>query len=327
MFVSVALATFDGSAYLAEQLASLVDQQRRPDELVVCDDGSTDGTIELLEQFARTAPFRVRTYRNDRNLGIRSTFEKAISLCSGDIIFLSDQDDYWAPEKIRRVVDAFERDPRTMVVLNDKIIADERLNPSAATVLGNMRRAGTPDISFVAGCCSAHRREWLPMALPIPPEMPYHDWWMVALAHHLGVSRIIDEPLQFYRRHGSNASAHPHYQDRPLRFRDRLRGQLEAFASHRRRALRAFWERDIAAHEHMARRIEEKLPLLAEMGLKKSAGEALGRLESRNRVARARLDAVGASWPRRGMMIWRLWRSGEYAHFSGWKSAAKDLAQ
>jgi len=325
--VSVAMATWNGAAFLPEQLESLARQELLPTELVVCDDGSTDATLQVLEEFAARAPFAVRLYRNERNLGVRSTFEKAISLCRGDFVFLCDQDDYWAPEKIRRVVETFEGDPRTMVVLNDKTIADERLNPSGATVLGNMRRAGTPDISFIAGCCSAYRKEWLPVAMPIPPDLPYHDWWIAALAHQLGVSRIIDEPLQLYRRHGSNASAHPHYQDRPLTLWDRLRGQLVAFSSRQRRELRAFWERDVANHEDMARRIEEKLPVLAAMGLEKPAAETLERLKTRDRVARARLDAIRSPWPRRAGLIWKLWRSGDYAQFSGWKSAVKDLVQ
>jgi len=325
--VSVAMATWNGAAYLPEQLDSLAKQELLPSELVVRDDGSTDSTLEVLEEFAARAPFPVHVSRNPSNLGVRSTFEKAISLCGGDYIFLCDQDDYWAPEKIRRVVEAFERDPGTMVVLNDKRIADERLEPSAATVLSNMRRAGTPDVSFIAGCCSAYRRQWLPVALPIPREMPYHDWWMAALAHQLGVSKIIDEPLQLYRRHGSNASAHPHYQDRPLRLRDRLRQQLGAFSSRQRQLLRTFWERDVLGHEAMARRIEETLPALAAMGLEKQAAETLERLKGRDRVARARLDAVRSPWPRRARLIWKLWRSGDYGQFSGWKSAAKDLVQ
>ena len=156
--ISVAMATWNGAAYLPEQLDSLAKQELLPSELVVRDDGSTDSTLEVLAEFAGRSPFPVHVSRNSANIGVRSTFEKAISLCSGDYIFLCDQDDYWAPEKIRRVIETFERDPRIMVVLNDKRIASERLEPSTATVLGNMRRAGTPDISFIAGCCSAHRR-------------------------------------------------------------------------------------------------------------------------------------------------------------------------
>jgi glycosyltransferase involved in cell wall biosynthesis len=325
--ISVALATYNGRAYLPEQLASLAAQQRRPDELVVRDDGSTDGTVELLEQFARTSPFPVRISANPANLGVRSTFETAISQCRGDIVFLCDQDDYWAPEKIRRVVETFELDPTAMVVLNDKIVADERLNPSDATVLGNLRGAGAPDISFIAGCCSAHRREWLAIALPIPAGQRYHDWWMIVLAHQLGISRILDEPLQLYRRHQGNVSVHPHYQDRPLGLRDRLLGEIRSLSGPRRRRLREFWENDVAGHDEMARRIEERLPVLAAMGLEHQAAQTLERLKARNRVAKARLAAVKSPWHRRAGRIWRLWRSGGYAQFSGWKSAVKDLVQ
>jgi glycosyltransferase involved in cell wall biosynthesis len=325
--VSVAMATWNGEAYLPEQLDSLAKQELLPSELVVRDDGSSDSTLEVLAEFAERAPFPVHVSSNPSNMGVRATFEKAISLCRGDIIFLSDQDDYWAPEKIRRVVEAFQADARTMVVVNDEIIADERLNPSAATVLGNMRRAGTPDVSFIAGCCSAYRSEWLEVALPIPPELPYHDWWLAALGHQLGVSRILDEPLQLYRRHGSNVSVHPHYQDRPFGFWDGVREALHAFSGAQRRKLRTFWERDVAAHAEMARRIEDMAPRLAGMGLEEAAAAAVTRLKARDRVARARLGAVNARWPGRAARIWQLWRSGEYGQFSGWKSAVKDLVQ
>lgn len=325
--ISVAMATWNGAAYLPEQLESLAKQELLPWELVVRDDGSSDRTLEVLAEFARGAPFPVHVSGNPANMGVRATFEKAISLCRGDIIFCSDQDDYWAPEKIRRVVETFEADPRTMVVVHDEVIADEQLNPSTATVLGNMRRAGTPDISFIAGNCSAYRSDWLKVALPIPAGLPYHDWWTAALAHQLGVSRILDEPLQLYRRHGSNVSVHPHYKDRPFGLRDSVQEALQAFSSAQRRKLRSFWERDIAAHESMVRRIDDMLPALAAMGLEAAAAAAVARLKARNRVARARLTAVNAAWPRRAAHIWRLWRSGEYGQFSGWKSAVKDLVQ
>jgi glycosyltransferase involved in cell wall biosynthesis len=325
--VSIAMATWNGAAYLPEQLESLARQELLPTELVVCDDGSTDSSVQVLEEFAGRAPFPVRLFRNPRNLGVRATFERAISLCRGDIVFLCDQDDYWVPAKIRRVVEAFESDPNTMVVLNDKTIADERLNPSSATVLGNMRSAGTPDISFIAGCCSAHRREWLPVAMPIPPEMPYHDWWMVALAHQLGVSRILDEPLQLYRRHESNVSVHPHYSDRPPGLWGRLRSEAAWLGRSGRREMLAFREKDVAAHEKLAERIEQSLGALAAIGLEREAPEALRRLRSQNRLARARLAASTAHWYRRPKLVWTLWRSGAYGQFSGWKSAVRDLLQ
>src|SRR5213080_381833 len=98
--LSVALCTYNGAAYLGEQLDSIVAQSRPPDELVVCDDGSTDETVEVLETFLAEAPFPVRLQRNEANLGFVKNFEQAISLCTGDFVALSDQDDVWMPGKL-----------------------------------------------------------------------------------------------------------------------------------------------------------------------------------------------------------------------------------
>lgn len=325
--ISVAMATWNGADYLPEQLESLAKQDLLPSELVVRDDGSTDSTLDVLAEFAARAPFEVRVSRNPSNMGVSATFQKAIAECRGDIIFLCDQDDYWAPDKIRRVVETFESHPGSKVVLNDKIIADARLNPSNATMLGNMRGSGVPDIAFIAGCCSAHRREWLSVAMPIPAEMPYHDWWMIVLAHQLGIAHVLDEPLQLYRRHGSNASAHPLYSDRPLSQWDRLRSELSAVLRGRSPALEAFWEQELHDHEQLARRIEERQAELAALGLERQAAESLARLKRRNGVAQARIDVSKAPRLRRPAPIWRLWKSGGYRNFSGWKSALKDLLQ
>lgn len=326
--ISVAMATWNGAPYLAEQLKSLAEQELLPTELVVRDDASTDGTVKLLEEFAQGAPFAVRISSNPSNLGVRATFEEAIRQCRGDIIFLCDQDDYWAPEKIRRVVETFDGHPHTMVVLNDKIIADEQLNPSNATLLGNLRGAGAPAIGFIAGCCSAHRRDWLSVALPIPAEIAYHDWWMIILAHRLGISRILDEPLQLYRRHGSNVSVHPLYSERPLRRWDRWRGELlTLLRGGGNRDLLAFWEKDLKGNEQLVQRIEERRAELEALGLGPRAADSLARLKRHNQAAAARIAAVKASRVRRAGPVWRLWRSGGYREFSGWKSALKDLLQ
>jgi len=91
--ISVALCTYNGELYLREQLESILKQTFPPDEIIICDDGSTDTTIKILEEFRRKSFIPVKVYYNKENLGVSKNFEKAISLCSGDIIFLSDQDD------------------------------------------------------------------------------------------------------------------------------------------------------------------------------------------------------------------------------------------
>src|SRR5271168_1256902 len=97
MRVSVAMCTYNGAAYLEEQLESLALQSFPPEELVVCDDVSTDATPQILDDFARRAPFSVRIVKNSANVGYRRNFEQAIGLCQGEVIALSDQDDFWYP--------------------------------------------------------------------------------------------------------------------------------------------------------------------------------------------------------------------------------------
>ena len=96
--ISIAMATYNGERFLEEQLRTLSEQVRLPDEVVVCDDGSTDCTQEILAQFAKSAPFPVRLVINDRRLGWRENFLKAASICTSDYIAFCDQDDIWFPE-------------------------------------------------------------------------------------------------------------------------------------------------------------------------------------------------------------------------------------
>jgi glycosyltransferase involved in cell wall biosynthesis len=104
--ISVALATFNGTRYLLEQLQSLALQEFLPHELVAVDDGSSDNTVGLLQQFAQVTPFPVRIHQNASRLGYGMNFLKAAKLCCGDAIAFCDQDDVWAPAKLRRVYEA-----------------------------------------------------------------------------------------------------------------------------------------------------------------------------------------------------------------------------
>jgi glycosyltransferase involved in cell wall biosynthesis len=100
--VSVCMCTFNGERFLETQLQSILNQTQKPYELVICDDGSTDGTTRIIEKFARIASFPVRLYKNSTTLGYAANFDRAISLCDGTLIALSDQDDIWYPHKLQR---------------------------------------------------------------------------------------------------------------------------------------------------------------------------------------------------------------------------------
>lgn len=100
MKLSVALCTYNGESFLQQQLDSILQQELSVDEIVICDDGSTDRTISIIESYKQR--YHYPTFileQNKKNKGVRKNFEYAISLCSGDIIFLSDQDDVWQCEK------------------------------------------------------------------------------------------------------------------------------------------------------------------------------------------------------------------------------------
>ncbi|MFN3943473.1 MAG: glycosyltransferase family 2 protein [Allosphingosinicella sp.] len=322
--VSVAMATYNGARHLSEQLASLAGQTRLPDELVVTDDGSTDGTRELIETFARTAPFAVRLHPNEERLGVTRNFERALSLCTGDIVFLSDQDDVWLADKIEEVVKAFEADPGVQIVLNDKIITDGQLVSTGATMLSNIRGFGAPDSCFVAGCCAAMRADWRKLALPIPEGMSAHDSWIVGLAHRLGSAKIVEKPLQLYRRHDSNVSQNAYSSTRRVGLVDRLRQEMKDGAGSASNP-EEYWEYFLTGQAAEMKRIEEAAPLIDEMGLRAQADQALEELRSVNAATSARKEIATMGRLKRIGAIARLWSQGGYRHFSGLKSAAKDL--
>jgi glycosyltransferase involved in cell wall biosynthesis len=206
MKISIAMATYNGAEYLSKQLQSFIDQTRQPDELVISDDGSADSTMEIVEEFAKTAPFEVRCSRNEQNLGYAGNFNVALMRTTGDLVLLSDQDDVWFPDKISRLVELAENNPAQLVYMNDAALTDAELNEVGLTKLGQIHSAGLNDHYFVMGCCCAIRRELLDLCLPIPAGYKAHDKWIVRFADGVNARLICERVLQYYRRHGNNES-------------------------------------------------------------------------------------------------------------------------
>jgi len=205
--VSIAMATYNGARYLPEQLASFASQIRLPDELVVSDDGSSDDTIAIVERFAATVPFDVVIRRNPAAPGVSLNFQSALGACSGDIIFLSDQDDLWFDNKIAAVLAVFAQGgARTHYVINDQMITDGELTSSGRTKLHNIRSVGILESTFITGCCTAFTREWRDFCLPFPDVDVAHDVWIGSLANRLEVRALLPVALQYYRRHAENVS-------------------------------------------------------------------------------------------------------------------------
>jgi glycosyltransferase involved in cell wall biosynthesis len=190
--ISVALCTYNGELYLREQLESIFKQTRFPDEIIVCDDCSTDSTFKILNDFCKISPVPFKIYVNKKNLGVSKNFERAISLCTGDIIFLSDQDDVWLPEKIEKVIKAFNCNKDCSYVFSDAYVVNKDLHPLGYTMWESISFGKWQRESFkksrqlkvllkhnvVSGATMAFRSELKKIILPIS-EIWIHDGWIV----------------------------------------------------------------------------------------------------------------------------------------------------
>ncbi|MFZ5555412.1 MAG: glycosyltransferase [Pseudomonadota bacterium] len=217
MKVSIALCTHNGERYLPEQLASYCRQQRLPDELVACDDNSGDATVDLLQRFAKTAPFPVRVHLSAERLGPDRNFQRAVGACQGDVIALSDQDDEWLPEKLAAMTQILQSSPLAGAVFCNAEITDEHLTPlgydfwSRVGLTAAARRMAEDGDTLallikryrVAGAMLAFRAEYTRRLLPVPAGWYYDAWFALVLADQ-GVLRGTARVLQRYRQHRAN---------------------------------------------------------------------------------------------------------------------------
>jgi len=216
MKISVAMCTYNGARYLREQLDSIATQTRPPDELVVCDDQSSDTTLEIVSAFANSAPFPVQLRVNEHNLGSTKNFAQAIGLCEGDIIALADQDDVWLPEKLRRIEACFLGKPEVGLVFTDAEVVDERLQPASYRLWESVgfdrtqrrlvRTGRMIDLLLpgwtVTGATMAFRSRFRDLVLDIPADLPMiHDGWIALLIASVANVSFIEEPLIKYRQH------------------------------------------------------------------------------------------------------------------------------
>ncbi len=214
--VSVAMCTFNGSRYLPEQLNSIVQQSSLPNELVVCDDGSTDDTVAILASFAKSAPFPVHVHQNATRLRFSGNFAKCIGLCTGEVTVLTDQDDVWMLDRVERTRADFAKDPKLTFTFSDAPLIDDAGKPLGRTIFSGMSYpavdqrmldAGTTMFPFLVrwagllGCTLAFRTAYRALFLPLPPAWP-HDTWLTIVLSSLGPS-LRQAPVTNYRQHAA----------------------------------------------------------------------------------------------------------------------------
>lgn len=220
--ISVAMATYNGEKYIKQQLDTIASQTYLPSEIVICDDGSTDSTISLIEDFATLAPFPVVIIRNENNLGFANNFLKCASNCTGDWIAFCDQDDIWLPKKLEVINDVIEKSSDDLVlVYHVAELVDENLTHLGRRlpVIQHDNVKSICDNSgfwFVGGCVMCfkscllsgidssirprdnyqYNKDWATGY----PWMP-HDKWVCMLANISGNVAAVSQVLSLYRRH------------------------------------------------------------------------------------------------------------------------------
>ena len=243
--VSVALSAYNGKRFLEEQLDSLARQRVLPAELVACDDCSSDGTAAILDDFARSAPFPVRTFRNEHNLGFAVSFLQAGERCQAQLIAFCDQEDVWEETKIGACAGFFAEHPGVLLVIHAAQRVDERLAPvgGAYPALSVTRVAPpsasdpwvpVPGFAMVFDASLLHSFDWRrrPPSRDLDGHLMDHDEWIYFLAWSVGQIGFLADRLVLYRAHGSNLFGAPE-----RGWRSRLQKLLnEDFATHTGRA-------------------------------------------------------------------------------------------
>jgi len=208
--LTVLMPTFNGRRYIDQQIKSILGQSYSCLKLVILDDCSTDDTYDILNKWS-TKDSRVEVYRNNKNLGAIRTFEKLLGMVDTAYFSLSDQDDYWKPNKLADSV-AFLIKMDVDLVYTDLIVADSRLNTIDNS---KWRYSNTPPVfghnplpvilkNPVTGCTIVGRTSFLEKALPFPLGVPMHDRWLATVACTENGIAAFDKPTVLYRQHGGN---------------------------------------------------------------------------------------------------------------------------
>ena len=324
--VSVALCTYNGAAFLEEQVLSILEQSWRPDEIVVSDDGSTDETLAVLERAVavwrakdKANVIEVRVLRNATALGVTANFEQALAACSGGLIALCDQDDIWWPKRVERMVSEFARRPALQMLHADARLVDVGGAPLGFTFLQTL---GVSDAdraavhsghaidaylrrNIVTGATMMVRRELVERSRPFPAAW-VHDEWMAMVAAATGLVDLLEEPLTDYRQHGGNQI-----------------GVTTLDASGKLGRLRAPRTARNARLLARAAALQQRAS-----GFEPAASTSVLALIEAKLAHETRRSALPAARLLRAAPIFRGWRAGDYSRFGlGLQDVLRDLVQ
>ncbi len=216
--VDILLGTYNGEKYLPELLKSLEEQTFKDWKLIIRDDGSKDGTFDIIRTFENKYPQKVYVIRdNDKNLGACKNFLRLLEFSQGDYIFFCDQDDYWLSEKIQKMLDKARKveekfNSIPFLIHCDLKVVDENLKlispsfwkyqfikPDYCKTLPKLLVTNS-----VTGCATLINRKLKNLIVPAPDGVVMHDWWCALVASTFGKIFWMPESLVLYRQHGRN---------------------------------------------------------------------------------------------------------------------------
>lgn len=219
--VEILLAAYNGSKYIREQMDSILNQTDTRWHLTVSDDGSTDGTLSILDAYAAQFPEKISVYRSGIRFGnARDHFFRLMQQCEAPCMMFCDQDDVWHSDKVKKTLDALQSAQERwgtqmpLLIFSDQTVTDEELNPIAPSLM-RYQRHYCEEFDYrsilmqnvVTGGAMMINRTLADLAMKCcdTSGIILHDWWLAAVAARFGRILYIDEPLGMYRQHGHNS--------------------------------------------------------------------------------------------------------------------------
>ncbi|MFN7676782.1 glycosyltransferase family 2 protein [Flavobacterium sp.] len=215
MKLSVAMCTYNGDEFIKQQLDSILKQSVNVDEIIICDDGSSDSTIEIINDYIEKFPLMIYLHKNEICLKSVKNFEKAINLCTGDIIFLSDQDDIWVENKVKDYLQYFNDNQNINVIGSNGYCIDENSNVidkyslwdipnflNEQNITYDYFKMITHFGNIFTGASMAFRKCIIPDVMPFPNFKNYHhDGWIATIAASKGEIVMLNDKYFYYRIH------------------------------------------------------------------------------------------------------------------------------
>lgn len=238
--ISIALCTYNGDKFLCEQMDSLLIQDYKNIEIIVVDDASSDSTWEVIKKYT-ALDSRIKPYRNQKNIGFKKNFERALGFCNGDMIAPCDQDDIWSPNKLSELEKCVGD---AMMIYCDSLLVGDDGSPLGKCISDKfaMKCLQDPTAFVFSNCVSGHamlfRKELLSIALPVAQD-EFHDWWLAFVAASNGSIGYCPKQLVRYRQHanavtdisGLREAVHSKQADRKLKMLLDIDRRIKNFSS------------------------------------------------------------------------------------------------